>query len=77
MKPYHVNNCGAAIHFGIPATVYTILCFNVVHTTVEYLNSNVSIGHLLQHILKPIVFCARSRPTTPKTFVWRREYCLL
>lgn len=29
----------------------TIFCFNV-HTTIEYLNRNVSIDQLLQHILK-------------------------
>ena len=29
----------------------TILCFNV-HTTVEYLNRNVFVGKLLQHIFK-------------------------
>ena len=39
----------------------TILCFNV-HTTVEYLISNVSIGQLLQHIYKSIVVCVHSRP---------------
>ena len=37
----------------------TILCFNV-HITVEYLNRNVSIGQLLQHIPKSIVVCAQS-----------------
>ena len=35
----------------------TILCLNV-HTTVEYLNTNVSIGQLLQHIPNSIVVCA-------------------
>ena len=39
----------------------TILCFNV-RTTAEYLNRNVSIGQLLQHITKSIVVCARSKP---------------
>ena len=39
----------------------TILCFNV-HTTVEYLNNNVSIGQLVQHITNSIVVCAGSRP---------------
>ena len=39
----------------------TILCFNV-HTTAEYLNTNISIGQLLQHISKSIVVCVRSRP---------------
>ena len=39
----------------------TILCLNV-HTTVEYLNKNVSIGQLLQHSPKSIVVCAGSGP---------------
>ena len=39
----------------------TILCLNV-HTTVEYRNTNVSTGHLLQHISKSIVDCALPRP---------------
>ena len=39
----------------------TILFFNV-HTPAEYLNGNVSIGQLLQHITKSIVVGARSRP---------------
>ena len=34
----------------------TILCFNV-HTTVEYLTSDVSVGQLLQHISRSIVVC--------------------
>ena len=38
----------------------TIL-FNV-HTTVEYLNKNVSIDQLIQHIPNSIVVCAGSRP---------------
>ena len=36
----------------------TILCFNV-HTTVEYLKSNVSIGQSLQHISRSIVVCIK------------------
>ena len=36
----------------------TILCFNV-RTSVEYLNRNVSIGQLLQHIPNSFVVCAR------------------
>ena len=40
MKPCHENN-GAAVYVGRAA----ILCFNV-HSTVEYLNKNVSIGLL-------------------------------
>ena len=39
----------------------TILCFNI-HTTVEYLNKNVSIGQLLQHNPNSIVVCAGSGP---------------
>ena len=39
----------------------TILCLNG-HATAEYLERNVSIGQLLQHILKSIVVCVRSRP---------------
>ena len=38
-----------------------ILCLNV-YTTVEYFNTNVSIGQFLQHISKSIVVCALSRP---------------
>ena len=38
----------------------TILCFNVC-TSVEYLNRNISIGQLLQHIPTPIVVCARGQ----------------
>ena len=45
MKPCHENN-GAAIYVGRAATLHNPLCFNV-HTTVEYLNKNVSIGQLL------------------------------
>ena len=45
----------------------TILCLNV-QTTVEYLNTNVSIGQLLQHISKSIVVCAlSSRKMATKT----------
>ena len=52
----------------------TILCFNV-HTKVEYLNRNVSIGQLLELISKSIVVCAWSRPKmltkhTTKKLVW-------
>ena len=39
----------------------TILCFNV-YTTIEYLNKNVSIGQLIQHIPNSIVVCAGSTP---------------
>ena len=60
MKPCHENNGVAKVMIEEPPPC-TILCFNV-HTTVEYLNRNVFIGHLFQHISKPIVVCARSRP---------------
>ena len=43
MKPCHENS-GAAIYVGRT----TVLCFNV-HTTVEYLNRNISVGQLFQH----------------------------
>ena len=36
-------------------------CLNV-QTTVEYFNTNVSTGQLLQHISKSGVLCALSRP---------------
>ena len=51
----------------------TILCFNV-HATVEYLNKNVSIVQLLQHISKSIVACARSRPKM-LTKTYNKEVC--
>ena len=51
----------------------TILCFNV-HTTVEYLNKNVSIGQLLQHIPNSIVVCAGSRPKR-QTKTYNKEVC--
>ena len=58
----------------------TILCFDV-YTTVEYLNRNVSVGQLFQHISKSIVVCARSRPKmlrkTYKKFVRLHNHCLL
>ena len=59
MKPCH-ENIGAVIYVGRAATLHNPL-FNG-HTTVEYLNRNVSIGQLLQHISKSLVVCARSRP---------------
>ena len=48
MKPCHENN-GAAFSVGRAATVHNpfFFFFNV-HSTVEYLNRNVSIGQLLQ-----------------------------
>ena len=51
----------------------TILCFNI-RTTVEYLNRNVSIGQLLQHISNSIVVCARSRPKS-LTKTYNNEVC--
>ena len=56
MKPCRENN-GASIYAGRVAAVHNP-CFNV-HTTVEYLNRNIPIGQLLQHISKSIVVCAR------------------
>ena len=50
-----------------------ILCFNV-HTTVEYLNKNVSIGQLLQHIPNSIVVGAGSKPKT-ETKTYNKEVC--
>ena len=52
---------------------WTILCFNV-HTTVEYLTKNVSIGQLLQHIPNSIVVCAGSRPKR-QTKTYNKEVC--
>ena len=60
MKLCHENN-GDTIYVGTGPRQCTIFCLNV-HTTVEYLNTNVSIGQLLQDISKSIVICARSRP---------------
>ena len=51
----------------------TILSFNV-HTPVEYLNKNVSIGQLLQHIPNFIVVCAGSRPKR-ETKTYNKEVC--
>ena len=51
----------------------TILCFDV-HITVEYLNRNVSIGQLLQHISKSIVVCARLR-LKMLTKTYNKEVC--
>ena len=50
-----------------------ILRFNV-HTRVEYLNKNVSIGQLLQHIQSSIVVCAGSRPKR-QTKTYNKEVC--
>ena len=51
----------------------TILCFNV-HARVEYLNRNVSIGRLLQHISNSMVVCVRSRPKI-LTKMYNKEVC--
>ena len=51
----------------------TILCFNV-HTTVENLNRNASIGQLLRHISKSIVVFARLRPKK-LTKTYNKEVC--
>ena len=58
MKLGSIQSAGIYVEGPRPCTN---LCFNV-HTTTEYLNRNVSIGQLLQHISKSIVVCARSRP---------------
>ena len=50
----HENN-GAAIYVGRRPRPCIILCFNV-HNTPEYFNSHVSIGQLLQHISKSIMW---------------------
>ena len=72
MKPCHENN-GAAIYVGTGSRPCTLLCFNI-HTTVEYLNRNVSIGQLLQHISKSILVCAGSRPKQ-LTKTYNKEAC--
>ena len=51
----------------------TILCFNV-HTTVEYLNKNVLIGQLLQHIPNSIVVCVGARAKR-QTKTFNKEVC--
>ena len=53
----------------------TILCFNV-HTTVEYLNKNISIGQLLLHIPNSIVVCAGSRPKRQTKTYRFHNHCL-
>ena len=53
----------------------TILCLNV-HTTAEYLNNNVLIGQLLQHIPNSVVVCAGSRPKR-QTKTYNKEVCLV
>ena len=62
-KPCHGNN-GAAIYVARATTPHS--AFSNVHTTVEYLNKNVSIGQLLQHIPNSIAVCAWSRPKRRK-----------
>ena len=51
----------------------TILCFNV-HITAEYLNKNVSIGQLLQHIGNSIVVCEGSMPKR-QAKTYNKEVC--
>ena len=72
MKLCHENN-GAAIYVGRATTVHNPVCLNI-HTTAEYLNTNVSIGQLLQHISKSIVVCALSRPKM-LTKTYNKEIC--
>ena len=61
--------------------LYTILYFN--HTTAEYLNRNVPIGQLLQHVLKSVVVSPRSRRKNAskkhmiKKLAWLHNHCLL
>ena len=71
MKPCHENN-GAAVMLEEPRPC-TILCFNV-HTIVEYLNKNVSIGQLFQHIPNSIVVCLGSRPKR-QTKTYNKKVC--
>ena len=75
MKPCHENNGAANNLFMLEGPrPCTILCFNI-HTTVEYLNRNVSqIGQLLQHISKSIVVCKQSRPKM-LTETYNKEVC--
>ena len=71
MKPCHENNSAAIYVAWKGRDPDTILWFNV-HTTVEYLNENVSIGQLLQHI--PNSVCAGSRPKR-QTKTYNKEVC--
>ena len=48
-------------------------CFNV-HTIVEYLNKNVSIDQVLQHIPNSIDVCAGSRPKR-QTKTYNKDVC--
>ena len=59
MKPCQDNN-GVAIYVRRDATG-TILCFNI-HTTVEYLNRNVSSGQLLQQTSATILVLVLPHP---------------
>ena len=71
MKPCHENN-GAAIYVGRASTLHNPL-FEC-SPTVENLNTNVSIGQLLQRISKSIVVCALSRPKM-LTKTYNKEIC--
>ena len=80
MKRCHENS-GAAIYVGRASTVHNPL-FLGIHTTVEYLNRNVSIGQLLELDSNSIVVCARSRPNnanknTTKKFVRLHNNCFI
>ena len=73
MKPSHENNA-VVLQFMLEGPRHcTILCF-IVHTTVEYLNKNVSIGQLLQHILNSIVVCVGSR-AKKQTKTYNKDVC--
>ena len=71
MKLCHENN-GAVIYVGRATTVHNP-GLNV-QTTVEYFNTNVSTGQLLQHISKSVVLCALSRPKM-LTKTYNKEIC--
>ena len=73
MKFCHENN-GSAIYVGRATTVHNPL-FESVHTTVEYLDTNVSFGQLLQRISKCIVVCALSRPKNDNKNIYNKEIC--
>ena len=66
MKRCYENN-GAAIYVGRVATIN-------VHTTVENVNRNVSIGQLLHNNSRSMVVCARSRPKM-LTKTYNKEVC--
>ena len=53
--------------FGRAATVH--------NPTVKYLNKNVSIGQLLQHIPNSIIVCAGSRQKKRQIKTYNKEVC--